>query len=48
MAEKTKCRSCDNGAIGYPGFGCCSEYVGPRPAGYGIPAHLPEGNQVSG
>jgi len=29
MPEKMKCEHCDKDAIGYQGFGCCSEYVCP-------------------
>lgn len=27
MAGHGKCRFCDKEAIGYQGYGCCSEYV---------------------
>ena len=27
MPERMKCEHCDKDAIGYQGFGCCSEYV---------------------
>jgi hypothetical protein len=27
MSERQKCEHCDKEAIGYQGFGCCSEYV---------------------
>lgn len=27
MAEKKKCEYCENDAIGYQGFACCSAYV---------------------
>jgi len=41
MAEKMKCESCDKGAIGYQGFGCCAEYVCLDHASSFVPALKP-------
>jgi hypothetical protein len=48
MTEKMKCTYCDKDAIGYQGFGCCSEYVCPDHAGSFVLALKPGEKQVSG
>jgi hypothetical protein len=48
MAEKMKCEHCNKMAIGYQGYGCCSEYVCLDHARSFILALKPEEKQVSG
>ncbi|MGB9176347.1 MAG: hypothetical protein WCB46_06375 [Methanoregula sp.] len=48
MTGKMKCTHCDKDAIGYQGFGCCSEYVCLDHAGSFVLALKPGEKQVSG